>query len=177
MLVFALTACNKKADAQIRMYKSTDTLQSAITSQTTDTLTNTETTYFNVRTGYLSKFSTNKYAFYFSCDTTSGTPVTCSVTAQGSYNGINWFNLSGSALGTDGVNCDSLLLTAALQKGAQSKITCVGGTNKLSYGVGGLTFNGNNTPRVPYARLRFTQPSGTVALVISEVYCLPFNNQ
>ena len=175
LAVLALTACNKTSNAQIKMYKCTS-VQSGITTQLTDTLTNTETTYFNVKTGALNNYTTNKYAFYFTSDTTSGTPVTCYVVAQGSYDGTTWFNLSGSPLGTDGINCDSLALVAASQVGTQSKLYEIGGTTKWSVtGAPAAGANYNHTPRVPYIRLKFVQPSGTVAQVISGVFCIPFN--
>lgn len=175
LAVLALSACQKTAHAQITMYKCTS-VQSGITTQTSDTLTNTETTYFNCPNGALNKYTTNKYAFYFSADTTSGTPVTVSVIAQGSYDGITWFNLSGNALGTDGNNCDSLQLVAASQTGIQSRMSAMGGTAKYSTaGAGGAIVYWNLTPRVTYLRLKFVEESGTVALVISAVKCIPFS--
>lgn len=171
MFAFALAACNK-TQAQITMYKSTS-VQSGITTQTSDTLSSVETTYFNVRTGALSKYTTNKYAFYFTVDTATGvTPVAVNVISQGSYDGITWFNMSSTFSGVDGVNCDSLTIASSAQTNVQKKITCIGGAGKFVYGVS--TFN--CTARVPYARLAFVQASGTSTLYINSVFLLPFLN-
>jgi hypothetical protein len=171
LLMAALFSCND-TQAQITMYKST-VLQSGITAQTSDTLVNTETTYFNVRTGALNKYTTNKYAFYFTVDTASGvTPVAVNAVAQGSYDGINWFNMSSTFSGVDGVNCDSLTIASSAQNNVQKKISCIGGAGKFVYAVS--TFN--CTARVTYARLVFVQPSGASTLYINNVYLIPFSN-
>jgi hypothetical protein len=171
LLMAALFSCND-TQAQITMYKSTS-LQSGITSQTSDTLSSVETTYFNVRTGALNKYTTNKYAFYFTVDTASGvTPVAVNAVAQGSYDGINWFNMSSTFSGVDGVNCDSLTIASSAQNNVQKKISCIGGAGKFVYAVS--TFN--CTARVTYARLVFVQPSGTSTLYINNVYLIPFSN-
>ena len=171
LLMAALFSCND-TQAQITMYKST-VLQSGITTQTSDTLVNVETTYFNVRTGALNKYTTNKYAFYFTVDTATGvSPVAINVVAQGSYDGITWFNMSSTFSGVDGVNCDSLTVASSAQTNVQKKISCIGGSGKFVYGVS--TFN--CTARVTYARLAFVQASGTSTLYINNVYLIPFSN-
>lgn len=181
LAAFALTACNVKTQAQIRMYVSTTGAQSAITTATSDTLTNADSTWFNVPTGALNKYTGRDYIFYFTLDTTSGSTITgAAVVAQGSYDGVSWFNLSGGKitdmsglpLGTDGNNCDSLVYTISNLQNEVNRIYEYGGTAKWAVtGTPAAGINHNLTPRVTYARLKFVN-GGTNATRIYNVYCI-----
>lgn len=161
LLFSALISCND-TKAQITLYKSTSVI-SGITTQTNDSITNTETTYFSTRTGALATKDFTSYIFSFKVDTTSGTPTTINVVAQGSMDGITWFNLSGSPLGVDGVNCDSLTITTAAN--TTFRITEVSRSTKYANG----TLRGNCFTKVNYARLMCVAASGTHNTVISDV--------
>ena len=184
LAVLALSACQKTAHAQIRMYVSTTGAQSAIsTTVVADTLNNADSTWFNVPTGSLNKYNTNKYAFYFTMDTTSGSTTPGNVVSQGSYDGVTWFNLSGGsstnmggvALGTDGNNCDSLTWSILNVSNKVNRMYTMGGTAKYSTaGPGGAAVYWNLAPRVTYLRLKFVS-SGTQATRIYNVYCIPFS--
>lgn len=181
LLMAALFSCNK-TQAQITMYVSTSGAQSAIsTTVVSDTLTNADSTWFNVPSGSLNKYSTNKYAFYFTLDTTSGSTTPGNVVAQGSYDGVTWWNLSGGSvtnmsgtpLGIDGNNCDSLTWSILNVTNKVNRIYCLGGTGKYSTVYSAVLWN--ITPRVLYARLKFVS-SGTQVTRIYNVKCLPFSN-
>lgn len=186
LAVFALTARNEKANAQIRMYKSTTGAQSAITTVTADTLTNADSTWFNVPSGMLAKYKSRALTFYFTLDTTSGSTITgAAIVAQGSFDGVTWFNLSGGdnsvysstkglPLGTDGNNCDSLSLAIGNLSNKVNKIYEIGGTAKWAVtGTPTAGANYNLTPFVPYARIKYVN-GGTNATRIYNVYCIPF---
>lgn len=167
ILLFLLTAlcftavCNE-AKAQINLYKSTSTI-AGITTQTNDSITNTETTYFSTRRGDLTSKDFTKYRISWKSDTTSGTPTTINAVVQGSIDGTKWFNFSGAALGTDGFNCDSLTMTTA----ANEYFT-------ISEIVGGVKYangatRGNTGMKCNYIRVVFVAASGTHNTVISDV--------
>lgn len=162
LTALCFTAVCNESKAQIQLYKSTATI-SGITSQTNDSITNTETTYFSTKTGALTGKDYTKYRLTFKSDTTSGTPTTITAVVQGSMDGVKWFNFSGSPLGTDGFNCDSLTMTTA----ANEYFTI----NEI---VGGVKFvNGatraNCGMKCNYIRIMFVAPSGTHNTVISDV--------
>lgn len=177
LAVCALSACNHKANAQIRMYKSTSGAQSAITTVTTDTLTNADSTWFNVPAGMLAKYKSRALSFYFTMDTTSGSTTPGNVVQQGSFDGVTWFNLSGGSnvnmggpgLGIDGANCDSLTWSVLNVPNKVNRVYTIGGTPKYAYAV----LQTNNACFVPYARLKFVS-SGTQVTRIYNVYCIPF---
>lgn len=182
LAAFALTACNVKTQAQIRMYVSTTGAQSAIsTSVVADTLTNADSTYFLVPTGSLNKYTGREYTFYFTLDTISGTTTPGNVVQQGSYDGVTWFNLSGGdgtfansafkgvPLGTDGNNCDSLTWAVANCANKVNKCYTIGGTGKYSTVYSATLWN--LAPRVTYLRLKFVS-SGTQSTRIYNVYCI-----
>lgn len=182
MFAFALAACNKtqaQATLPITMYKSTTGAQADITTVTADTLTNADSTWFNVPTGALSKYSTNKYAFYFTLDTTSGSTTPGNVVQQGSYDGVSWFNLSGGSitnmsgpgLGIDGNNCDTLTWSVLNVSNKVNRMWTIGGAPKYAYAV----LQTNNAARVTYIRLKFVS-SGTQVTRIYNVKCVPFLN-
>lgn len=181
LVVFALTACNNKAEAQIQMYKSTTGAIADITSVTADTLTNADSTWFLCRAGALNKYTGREYIFYFTLDTTSYSSYSgAAVVAQGSYDGVSWFNLSGGKitdmsgvpLGTDGNNCDSLTIAIANVQNEVNRIYEYGGTAKWAVtGTPAAGINHNQTPRVTYARLKFVN-GGTNATRIYNVYCI-----
>jgi hypothetical protein len=167
LAVFALTACNNKANAQITLYKSTGPI-SGITTQTSDTLDNAETTYFSTRTGDLNKYTTANYTAYFMLNTNSGTTAG-TIIQEGSNDGITWFPISGAmALGTDGYNCDSLTLASSYTTSMKT-MTTVSGAVKY---VNGAT-RGNCASRVLYYRLKVVG-SGTQATRIYSIKLLPF---
>lgn len=159
-LAFALASCNE-AKAQIKLYKSTSTI-AGITTQTNDSITNTETTYFSTIKGDLTGKDYTNYIFSYKADTTSGTPTTINVVAQGSMDGITWFNLSGAALGVDGVNCDTLTMTTAAN--TTFRITEISRSTKYANGA----LRGNCVTKCNYMRLAFVAASGTHNTVISE---------
>jgi len=179
--VFALAAISNESNAQIKMYRSTNGLQSTITTVRADTLTNADSTWFHVPAGQLGRFKSRNLLFYFTLDTTSGSTTPGNVVQQGSYDGITWFNLSGgsgtfaassfsgTALGTDGNNCDSLTWAVANCANRVNKVYTMGGTGKLIYGATAW----NLAPFVPYARLKFVS-SGTQVTRIYDVNCVPF---
>lgn len=162
LTICAMVGTQLKSTAQITLYKSTATL-AGITSQTNDSITNTETTYFMTRTGALGNLIGRSCEFSFVADTTSGTPTTINVIQEGSVDGTTWFQLSGGGLGVDGVNCDSLTMTTAAN--TSFRLTSVGGGHKFIYG----TTRGNCFVIPNYVRLKFVAASGTHNTVISNV--------
>ena len=169
LAVFALTACNNTAKAQITLYRSGATI-ATITALTTDTLDNSETTYFSTRTGDLNKYTTANYTAYFMMDTISGTTTPGNVVQQGSYDGTTWFNLSGNVYGgITGTNCDTLTWSISNVANLQNTVWTTSGSTKYSYGV----TSGNFAPRVLYYRLKFVS-SGTQSTRVYNVKLLPF---
>ena len=182
--VFALTAYNNETQAQIKMYRSTNGLQSGITTLRADTLTNVDSTWFHVPAGQLGRFKSRNLAFYFTLDTVSGGAGDAgNVVQQGSWDGVTWFNLSGGGanfvasqfsgqpLGTDGSNCDTLTWAVANCANKVNKVYTMGGTGK--YVAGYATTLWNLATFVPYARLKFVS-SGTQTTRIYDVHCVPF---
>ena len=117
LAVFALTACNNKANAQaITLYANPDTTAtgaiSSIGTQTTDTLYNTSTIYTFYTKVALNNTASSKYLVTFNVTKTSGTG-TAAVFLQGSTDGKVWRNLNSGVRGTDGINSDSLTVAAA----------------------------------------------------------------
>jgi hypothetical protein len=163
LTIGAMVATQSESSAQVTLYKATSTL-AGITSQTNDSITNTETTYFMTRTGALGNLVGRSCEFSFLADTTSGTPTTINVIQEGSVDGTTWFTLSGGAgLGVDGVNCDSLTMTTAAN--TTFRLTSLGGGGKYIYG-----FSRTNMFVIPnYVRLKFVAASGTHNTVISNV--------
>lgn len=156
-----LVSCNEKSSAQTQLYKSTSTI-AGITNQATDTLTNTETTYFSTRKGALASKDYTKFRFSFKADTTSGTPPTISVIVQGSVDGVKWYRFSGAALGTDGYNSDSLSVTTAANE--YFTISEIVGGGKYVYGVTAF----NLGMKCNYLRLMMVVASGTHNTIISD---------
>ena len=184
--VFALAAISNETNAQIKMFRNSNSTtgpQSSITGIRADTLTNADTAYFHVPTGQLGRFKSRNLAFYFTLDTTSGSTTPGNVVQQGSYDGVTWFNLSGGGanfvasqfsgqpLGTDGSNCDSLTWAVANCANRVNKVYTMGGTGK--YVALYTTTLWNLAPFVPYARLKFVS-SGTQVTRIYDVNCVPF---
>ena len=166
LLMAALFSCND-TQAQITMYKST-ALQSGITTSTTDTLDNSEISYFNAPSGSLNKYTACNYTVHFTLDTISGTVTPGNVILQGSYDGITWFNLGGNP-GTDGKNCDSLTYAVGNCANAVNYVSSMGGTNKYAYTI----LNSVNSPRVTYIRLKLVS-TGTQSTRIYNVKLIPF---
>jgi hypothetical protein len=178
--VFALAAISNETQAQIKMYRSTNGLQSGITTLRADTLTNADSTWFVVPAGQLGRFKSRNLAFYFTLDTTSGGGAG-NVVQQGSWDGVTWFNLSGGAgafaasqfsgqpLGVDGNNCDTLTWAAANLTNKVNKCYTMGGTGKFVY----ATTVWNLASFVPYARLKFVSQA-TQTTRIYDVNCVPF---
>jgi len=166
LLFLLLTLCftvgwNNKSEAQILLFKSTSTY-AGITTQKTDTLTNTETTYFSTRKGDLTGKDWTKYRITWKADTLSGTPTTINYIVQGSTDGTKWWNFSGVGLGTDGFNCDSLTTTTAANE--YFTITEIVGGVKF---VNGAT-RGNCGMKPKYLRVACVAASGTHATLLSE---------
>jgi len=151
---------------KLAMYKGGATY-STITTQQTDSITNTETTYFYTRLGAISKYTSGSFAVTFVADTTSGTPTTINVIQQGSFDGVTWFRYNGEALGVDGRNCDSLTITTAAN--ATFNLTSMPKSSKFIYGGTRGTF----AHPAPYFRLMFVAASGTHNTVISNVKFCP----
>jgi hypothetical protein len=177
LLMGALISCNE-TQAQIRMFVSTTGLQANIsTTVVADTLNNADSSWFLVPAGQLAKYKSRAITFYFTLDTVSGTTTPGNVVAQGSFDGITWFNLSGGkvtdmsgpGLGIDGSNCDSLTWSILNVSNKVNRLTCIGGTAKYAYSV----LQSNNAVFVPYARLKYVS-SGTQSTRIYNVYCIPF---
>lgn len=172
LFLFALTlcflvGCQETGKAQttdgIILYKSTSTL-AGITTQTNDSITNTETTYFMTKTGALKGLLGSRCEFSYLADTTSGTPATINVIQEGSVDGTTWFTLSGGQpLGVDGVNCDSLTMTTAAN--TYFRLSSISGGVKY---VAGAT-RANCYVLTNYVRLKFVCASGTHNTVISNV--------
>lgn len=76
-----------------------------------DTLTNAETIYFTTPVNSLNAATSGKYRITLNIANISGTS-TFKVITQGTIDGTNWFNMYGVP-GTNGVNCDTLQVTAA----------------------------------------------------------------
>lgn len=163
-----LFGCQRKADCQVQLFSAgTGGNIANITTRTFDTLVNTTTDYFITKTNELNKSTVSNYVHYFTATTLTGTPATVTVVQEGSFNGTNWFKLTGAS-GTDGNNCDTLTFTPTTA--TQYKMTSNVGGGKFVYGVNWF----NVGSRVLYTRLRFV-PSGTQTVRITDVKNLPFN--
>jgi len=86
------------------------TFISSIDATTTDTLSDAATMYFTSPINALNNKSSN-YTIQFTNANVSGTS-TFKAILQGTIDGTNYFNLHGNA-GTNGIQCDTLQVTAA----------------------------------------------------------------
>jgi hypothetical protein len=162
-----LFGCQEKGKCQIQLYSAgTGGNIANITTRTVDTIVNTTTEYFITKTNELNKSTTCNYVHYFTCATLTGTPATVTVVQEGSFNGTNWFRLTGAS-GTDGNNCDTLTFTPTTA--TQYKMTSNVGGGKHVYGTDWF----NVGSRVLYTRLRFI-PTGTQTARITDVRNLTF---
>lgn len=176
MLMVALISCNE-TQAQITLYKSTSGTIATITSITTDTLTNADSTWFVSRAGALNAKSEGRYIAYFTMDTVSGTTTPGNVVQQGSYDGTTWFNLNGGSvvnmtgvgMGIDGANCDTLTWAVGHCANKVNQVYTRSGTGKFVY----ATSIFNVAPRVLYYRLKFVS-SGTQSTRIYNVSLLAY---
>lgn len=112
-------SCNVKTQAQILMYRNTDTTSSGvsttatITTGTTDTLYDANTLYtMYTKVGALNASTVANYLLTFNVTKIDGTG-TAKVFLQGSTDGIVWRNVNTNMLGTDGYNSDTLNIAAA----------------------------------------------------------------
>ena len=166
-----LVSCNDTAKAQITLYKATASTYASSTAQSSDTITNTGTTYFSTRLGDLNKYTSSSYRTYFTLDTTSGTPATVYAIQEGSMDGTTWFPLNSQGLGTDGYNCDSLSVATASLANLQSTVVSTSGATKF---VNGAT-RGSQCSRVLYYRVKFVG-TGTQTVRIYNVKMIPFTH-
>lgn len=116
-VVFALTACNNLKAQVAQMYSNTDTTStgpiSSVTTKTSDTLYDATTIYtMYTKTGALNAATSCNYLVTFETVKISGTG-TATVFLQGSTDGVTWRNMNDGMKGTDGINSDSLSISAA----------------------------------------------------------------
>ena len=103
LMLTVLTAIG--ANAQITMVTDNGNLAGQ------DTLTNAETIYWTTPTNSLNSATSGKYRISLNIANVSGTS-TFKVIVQGTIDGTNYFNMY-NIPGTNGVNCDTLQVTAA----------------------------------------------------------------
>jgi hypothetical protein len=114
-----MVGCNTKSNAQIAMYRNTDTTSAGvataatITSGTSDSLHDANTLYsFYTKVGALNNNAVANYLVTFNVTKLTGTG-TARVYIQGSADGVTWRNLNLGIHGSNGLNCDTLAIAAA----------------------------------------------------------------
>lgn len=103
LAILSVFSCNHKVNAQGKAITMTGS------DAATDTITNAGTVYLT--SPILDKYTTGKFAISFKSTNVSGTS-TFKAILQGSNDGTNWSGIH-SVAGTDGINCDTLQVTAA----------------------------------------------------------------
>lgn len=180
LVMCALMACQNTAQAQdgttISMYQTTNGNISGILSTVTDdTVVNSGSAAFITKAGMLNKFGSGFYSFYFTTDTTSGTPAAITALILGSDDGSEWHYLNSNsvtvaALGSDGAYCDSLTVSTAKLANKQ---------NHMSAGIATKFVNGSTRGAMskPYKYVKLTfVGAGTQNVRVYGVYVRPFRN-
>lgn len=139
-------------NAQIALYSANN--------KTVDTITNAETLYMTSKVNALTGQRTASYVATFRVlDNVSGTSTFTAI-LQGSMDGLTWFNMTPGGLGTDGVNSDSLTVTAAADLYA-GKLSINPNTTKFVNG----TLRGTANSRVNYLRVKIVATGTQVTYV------------
>lgn len=157
-------SCNHTNGQGIALYKTTSvngTIDSMVTAQPFDTLTNTTVKYWVSKASFGS-IDKGNYTLSFYTKSLTGTPAAVKFVWEGSFNGHDWFKMTG-AYGTDGLNCDTLSITPSTTA-TQHKMVSRPGSPKLVTGYASTPVY-NQGSRVFYQRLRCI-PSGTQTLRI-----------
>lgn len=167
LFLSTMIACNHTATAQVKLYKTSSLIGTidSMKNSTKDTVANTGTKYFLTKPGAINRVLSGSYCFYFTFKSVGGTPATAYCTIEGSYNGYDWFRLTGNP-GVDGRNCDSLSQIPSTTQ-TQYKITSLPGGGKYVYGA--QYFNTGNA--VLYARLKVVG-TGTQKIEVDNVYLI-----
>lgn len=157
-LIFALNgnAQNKKAY----------TLTSTSYGLATDTISNANTIYFKTAEGATAANKTGKYSISWLFTKNSGT-CTFNAVLQGSYDGTNWFRMTGCQ-GTDGINCDTIAVSNQTGTIAYKFSTWPGGLKYLPSATYTQTVWTSGAMPVPYLRIAFIG-TGSQSSIISNV--------
>lgn len=159
-LIFALNS-NAQTKRGITLYSST--YGNAI-----DTVAgNVTPIYFVTAEGNTATSKTGKYVITFLKTEISGTS-SINVVLQGSYDGTNWFRLTGAS-GTDGQNCDTLAIPDGTGATAYKMMTWPGGTKYLSSATYTQTIWTSGACFVPYLRVAFNGVGATQSTQIKNV--------
>jgi len=163
--VLAFSCNDLRGQTGIQLYKTTSvngTIDSTVTTQAFDTLTNTTVKYMVTRASAFNSLDKGNYTISFWAKSLTGTPAAVSAVWEGSFNGYTWFKMTG-AYGTDGLNCDTLTFTPSTTA-TQYKMVSRPGSPKLVTSYASTPVY-NQGMRVFYQRLRLI-PSGTQTLRI-----------
>jgi len=164
LITALMFSCNDTSgQTGIQLYKTTSvngTIDSTVTTQAFDTLTNTTVKYLVSRAGAFNSLDKANYTLSFWAKSLTGTPAVVNMVWEGSFNGYDWFKMTG-AYGVDGLNCDTLKFTPSTTA-TQYKFVSRPGSPKLvtTYATTPVY---NQGCRVFYQRLRCI-PSGTQTL-------------
>jgi hypothetical protein len=179
-LVTAVMFNSSATQAQILMYRNTDTTvtgqatTATITTGTTDTLYDANTLYtMYTKVGALNASTVSNYLLTFNATKIDGTG-TAKVFLQGSEDGIVWRNVNSGMLGTDGYNSDTLNIAAAtVAPGVNYSYSSTNGSGVLRPTLSAAVYYVNST-RWLYFRLKIIG-AGTQRTIYKNCKIYTFN--